>query len=227
MAKNVAFITLGCAKNTVDSEVAKGLLTSHGYNCEARIEDADIIIINTCGFIKDAKEQSIETIFSVLASKKKHQKIAVLGCLAQRYHRELQSEIPELDAVIGIAQESNLHEFIEKLTQMGSVAEVKDVSSFTKEIFLPRERIDITYHTYLKIAEGCNNHCTYCIIPSIRGKYRSKLPNDIVYEARYLVKKGYKEVILIAQDIGCYGQDLHIKGGLVSLLKDLVEIEDL
>lgn len=227
MSLNVALITLGCAKNTVDSEVVKGLLLKSGFKWQDNLKNADVILINTCSFIKDAKEQSIETILSIASEKKASQRLVVFGCLAQRYAKEISIEIPEVDGIVGNDQLSKLPEIIMNLLGGDKVIEVKDTIQFKREGFINRVRVEDGHFSYLKIADGCNNFCSYCVIPLVRGNYRSKLPEDIILETKYLVNNGVKEVILIAQDIGQYGKDIDNRYNLSHLLKDLTKIQDL
>ena len=227
MSLKVALITLGCAKNTADSETVKGLLINNGFSWQDEANNADIIIINTCGFIKDAKEQSIETILDVAAGKKDFQKIVVFGCLAQRYSKEIEKEIPEVDGIVGNDQLTKIPDILKNLFLQKRVLEVKTANEFTREGFINRERVEEGFFSYLKIADGCDNFCSYCVIPLVRGRYRSKMPEDVIQEAKYLVSKGVKEVILIAQDIGEYGKDTDPKYNLPRLLKDLTRINEL
>jgi len=227
MSLKVALITLGCAKNTADSEVVKGLLINNGFRWQDEANNADIIIINTCGFIKDAKEQSIETVLDIAAGKKDFQKIVVFGCLAQRYSKEIEKEIPEVDGIIGNDQLTRMPDILKSLFLQEKVLEVKSSSEFTREGFINRERVEDGFFSYLKIADGCDNLCSYCVIPLVRGGYRSKMPEDVILEVKYLVSKGVKEVILIAQDIGEYGKDIDPKYNLPRLLKDLTRIDGL
>jgi len=227
MSLRVALITLGCAKNTVDSEVVKGLLINSGFKWQEKTKNSDVILINTCGFIRDAKEQSIETILDVVAGKRNSQKVVVFGCLAQRYSKEIEKEIPEVDGIIGNDQLTRMPDILKSLFLQERVLEVKASSEFAREGFINRERIEDSFFSYLKIADGCDNLCSYCVIPLVRGRYRSKMPDDVIQEAKHLVDKGVKEVILIAQDIGEYGKDIDPKYNLPSLLKDLTRINDL
>ena len=227
MSLKVALITLGCAKNTADSEVVKGLLINSGFSWQDEADNADIIIINTCGFIKDAKEQSIETILGVVAEKKDFQKVVVFGCLAQRYSKEIEKEIPEVDGIIGNDQLTRIPDILKSLFVQEKILEVKASKEFVREGFVNREKVEEGFFSYLKIADGCDNLCSYCVIPLVRGRYRSKTPEDVIQEAKYLVSKGVKEVILIAQDIGEYGKDTDPKYNLPRLLKDLTRIDEL
>ena len=227
MSLKVALITLGCAKNTVDSEVVKGMLISGGFEWQEKTSNADVVLINTCGFIRDAKEQSIETILGVVAEKNTSQKVVVFGCLAQRYSKEIEKEIPEVDGIIGNDQLTRMPDILKSLFLQERVLEVKNSNEFVREGFINRERVEDGFYSYLKIADGCDNICSYCVIPLVRGRYRSKMPDDVIQEAKYLVNKGVKEVILIAQDIGEYGKDIDPKYNLPRLLKDLTSIKDL
>ncbi len=223
----VSLITLGCAKNTADSEALKGILLSKNFKWTEELNKADIILINTCGFIRDAKEQSIETIFDVLTHKKQHQKVVVFGCLAQRYAKEIKNEIPEIDGIVGNDQLEFLPDYLNNLLNGKKILQVKKSIEFSREKFVVRDKIETNNYSYLKIADGCNNYCSYCVIPMVRGKYRSKLPEDIINEAKYLVDQGIKEIILIAQDVGLYGSDISLDINLSALLKDLCKIENL
>ncbi len=228
MQINIALITLGCDKNTVDSESIRGILSSDScFIWTKETQNADIILINTCCFIDDAKEQSIETILSAVAQKKPSQKIIVLGCLAQRYAKELKIEIPEIDGIIGNDQVESISKLIKQIFKGEDSTAIINPKFFEREKFYPRKRIEQGYHSYLKIAEGCDNHCSYCIIPFIKGSYRSKLPGEIIKEAKFLVENGAKEIVLIAQDIACYGKDIKPQFNLAKLLKELVKINDL
>lgn len=227
MSLRVALITLGCAKNTVDSEVVKGLLINSGFKWQEKTKNSDVILINTCGFIRDAKEQSIETILDVVAGKRNSQKVVVFGCLAQRYSKEIEKEIPEVDGIIGNDQLTRMPDILKSLFLQERVLEVKASNEFAREGFINRERVEDSFFSYLKIADGCDNLCSYCVIPLVRGRYRSKMPDDVIQEAKHLVNKGVKEVILIAQDIGEYGKDINTKYNLPLLLKDLTLINDL
>ncbi len=227
MPIKVALITLGCAKNTADSEAVKGILMSRGFMWCKNTKTADVILVNTCGFIKDAKEQSIDTIFDIIAQKRSNQKLIVFGCLAQRYSEKIREEIPEIDGIVGNFQLTKLPEIISKLSNQEVLLEVNDPATFQREDYYPRERIDKGVFSYIKIADGCDNYCSYCVIPSVKGKYKSKLPDDIIREAERVVESGTKEIVLIAQDTGSYGNDLNSGISLPYLLRQLVRIEKL
>lgn len=228
MNKKVGMISLGCPKNQVDAEVMLGILTQSGYEIVSRSEDADIIVVNTCGFIDPAKEESIDTILEQVKYKQKGscRQLIVTGCLAERYKQELIDEIPEIDAVIGTGNYNNIVNVIES-SERGLKAFWDGNIDCSLEYSYPRMLTTPSHTAYLKIAEGCDNHCAYCIIPQLRGKYRSRNINSLINEANALVKNGVKELILIAQDITRYGQDLGGKLSLVNLLQHLCDIPDL
>ena len=220
--EKIHIITLGCSKNTVDSEYMLGILKDE-YTLTTNIEESDIVIINTCAFIKDAKEESINTIFEVvnLTNDGIVKKIVVAGCLSQRYYEDLLKEIPEIDLFIGT---SNYDEILMILNESKSGAVITNPSRNIKDR-LPRVLTESEHYAYVKIAEGCDNLCTYCIIPQLRGKYRSRKIEDIVDETRILADKGIKEIIIIAQDTSKYGIDLYGEKKLHTLLERISEIE--
>jgi len=226
---NKIFIsTLGCAKNLVDSEMMLGTLLSKNYEQSQDIIDADIAIINTCGFIEAAKEESINEILDIAQykSKGKLKHLIVTGCLAQRYSQELLSEIPEIDIVLGTTSFDMILEKIEELKKGIKNSLITDIDKHIKEE-IPRSLLTDTFTAYLKIAEGCDNHCTYCIIPKLRGKYRSRKQEDVVKEALQLAKNGVKELIVIAQDTTKYGLDLYGRKTISDLMRELNKIEEL
>ena len=205
----VLFISLGCDKNLVDSEFMLGQLFDNGYEMTDDENDAEAIIINTCCFINDAKMESIETIIEMAEYKKtgKCKVLIVCGCLAQRYADEIKEEIPEVDAVIGTTAYDELASILNEVLQNKTPVKLKDIN------YLPKQsgrRIHSTgtVYSYLKIAEGCNKNCTYCIIPSLRGSYRSVPMDDIVRQAAELADSGVKELIIVAQETTLYGTDL-------------------
>lgn len=223
---NVLFVSLGCDKNLVDSEVMLGLLRDKGYSLTNEEAEADIIVINTCCFIHDAKEESIQTILEMAEYKKfgRLQVLLVTGCLAQRYQTEILNEIPEVDAVLGTTAIDKIAEAIEEVIS-GKKAERY---AGLQELPLPEtNRVNTTggYYSYLKIAEGCDKHCTYCIIPSLRGNFRSVPMERLLKEAQFLAEGGVKELTLIAQETTVYGVDLYGKKMLPELLDKLCEIE--
>ena len=220
--KKVFIDTLGCPKNFNDSEFAAGILEENGYEIIDSPEDADIIMVNTCGFINDAKKESIEHIFEMSERRKDGGKLVVSGCLSQRYSEELSKEIPEADCIIGVNQYNKLPEILSDIDNNHVAANSCDLDYLEKTV---RKLSDNPYTATLKIAEGCNNTCTYCIIPMIRGKFRSKKMEDIITEAKELANAGCKELILIAQDVTYYGKDLYGQFVLPELLRKLCKID--
>lgn len=223
---NVLFVSLGCDKNLVDSEVMLGLLRDKGYSLTNEEEEADVIVINTCCFIHDAKEESIQTILEMAEYKKmgRLQVLLVTGCLAQRYQTEILNEIPEVDAVLGTTATDKIAEAIEEALSGKKAERYADLQALP----LPEtNRVNTTggYYSYLKIAEGCDKFCTYCIIPSLRGKFRSVPMERLLKEAQFLAEGGVKELTLIAQETTVYGMDLYGKKMLPELLDKLCEIE--
>ena len=227
MAKgfSVGMISLGCPKNQVDGEALLAKLSQAGYNIVNTIEDSDVMIVNTCGFIEDAKTEAIETILEVAQYKEAGliSAIVVTGCLAERYQDEILKEMPEVDAVIGIGANADIVKVCDK-----ALCGIK-TSSYPNKCYLPldSERVLSTpsHWAYLKISEGCDNKCSYCAIPGIRGRFRSRDMDSVVDEARLLASKGVKELILVAQDTTKYGQDLYGEYSLDKLLKRLVKID--
>lgn len=221
----ILFVSLGCDKNLVDSEFMLGMLKESGYEITDDEKQAEIIVVNTCCFIHDAKEESITTILE-MAELKKSAKLKVLlvtGCLAQRYQEEIRKEIPEVDAVLGTTSYENICEVVEEVMQGQAVENFKDVNYLP---LIDSQRINTTggYFSYLKIAEGCDKHCTYCIIPSIRGNYRSVPMERLLKEAEILAKNGVEELILVAQETTMYGKDIYGEKRLPQLLRELCKI---
>ena len=214
--------TLGCPKNFNDTQVAKGFLTDANHEIAKTPEEADVIMINTCGFINDAKKESIERIFDFCEYKAAGKKIVVSGCLAKRYADELFEEMPEVDCFIGVNEYEQLPEILENLDKRQKI-----VTECFADVLprMERKLDDNPFSSTLKIAEGCNNRCAYCVIPSIRGEYRSKKIEDILDEARELAEAGCKELILIAQDVTNYGIDLYGQYKLPELLRQLCRID--
>ncbi|RDY24733.1 30S ribosomal protein S12 methylthiotransferase RimO [Romboutsia maritimum] len=222
----IALESLGCSKNLVDAEIMMGILNKKGYKLVGEFEEADIILVNTCGFIESAKQESIETILELAQLKETgNLKILVVtGCLAQRYSEELKQEIPEIDAIVGTGSYQNIDEIIANLKEEKQIVSLNDIE-FAYNEDLPRYISTPSYMAYLKIGEGCDNHCTYCIIPKLRGKYRSRKIEDIVVEAKNLASRGVKELVVIAQDTTKYGCDLYGKEMLPELLEQLANID--
>lgn len=222
---NVLFISLGCDKNLVDSEVMIGLLADKGYQMTDDETQADVIVINTCCFIHDAKEESIQTILEMAEYKKTGtlKALIVTGCLAQRYQEEILEEIPEVDEVLGTTSYDKIVEAIEEALEGRGGVRIEDIDALP----LPDTKRLVTtggHFAYLKIAEGCDKHCTYCIIPKIRGNYRSVPMERLVKEARDLAEDGVKELILVAQETTIYGTDLYGEKSLHRLLRELCKI---
>lgn len=227
MIKTIAMVTLGCSKNQVDSEIMAGLLKDKEYIITEDFQDADYIVVNTCGFIDAAKEESIDTILEMAQYKKtgKAKGLIATGCLSQRYHDELLESIPELDGIIGTGNYAKIVEAIENIESTGKKVVLYDRIDDLFDESLPREIPKGTALAYVKIAEGCDNNCTYCIIPKLRGKYRSRNPESVLDEIKRLGSMGVKEIILIAQDITMYGSDLDNGWNLARLLKEADKIE--
>lgn len=221
----VLFISLGCDKNLVDSEVMLGLLTAKGYQMTADETEADVIVINTCCFIHDAKEESIQTILEMADYKKEGtlKALIVTGCLAQRYQQEILEEIPEVDEVLGTTSYPEIVDAIENALEGKVEVRMRDIDDLP---MTETERVVTTggHFAYLKIAEGCDKHCTYCIIPKIRGNYRSVPMERLIKEAETLAQNGVKELILVAQETTLYGKDLYGEKSLHKLLKELCQI---
>jgi len=226
--KKIRIISLGCPKNLIDSEVMGGLLNQSGSILVDSNDSADIVIVNTCAFINPAKEEAIEEILMLAEEKKKNQRlrIVVAGCLAQRYGRELFTQMPEVDLFIGTGEVGNIVSHIDKLNQ----EKHKRNTVITKPDFLmnfKHQRIlsSTAASAYLKISDGCSNRCSYCVIPSIRGKARSRKPDDILQEAETLIRRGIKEIIITAQDTTSFGRDLKGRPRLSALLNDMTKIK--
>lgn len=224
----IMFVSLGCDKNLVDTENMLGILKDCGFEFTDDETQADIIAINTCCFINDAKKESIDTILEMAEYKNtgKCKALIVSGCLAHRYKDEIQKEIPEVDAIIGTSSYDKIAEVIKSVLEGKGISVVDDSDRMPQ---VSNKRIVTTggYYEYLKIAEGCDKHCTYCIIPSIRGSYRSYPMEYLVEQAEYLVEGGAKELILVAQETTMYGVDLYGKKSLPELLRKLTAIEGL
>ena len=254
-AKKVGFVSLGCPKNLVDSEVMMGLLAQAGAQLTTRPEDADVIVVNTCSFIDSAQQESVNTILEMARHKSagRAQKLIVAGCLVERFRSEIQKNIPEVDAVVGTGE-------LENILSAAGVATPGPEFSVPDPFFasggrrsrstgpllarwlgrcprrpaqLPLRRDhapcarDPRHMAYIKIAEGCDHPCTFCIIPQLRGKFRSRRFESVVAEAERLAQSGVREITLIGQDTTCYGEDFALKDGLAQLLAKLAKIEDL
>jgi len=226
--QRVSIITLGCPKNQADSEMIKGLLMEKGYTYEQDPALADIIVVNTCGFIEDAKQESINTLLEMAQYKKtgRCRLMVASGCLAQRYGKELMREMPEIDVLLGTTSFPEIIEAVKQAAQGKRVLNIRH-PDFAIPEGLPRDSLEKSHYAYLRIAEGCDNHCSYCIIPRIRGSYRSRRWEDILEEGKFLVSDGAKELILVAQDTTGYGRDLYGERKLPWLINKLCEIDGL
>jgi len=248
MKSSVHLLSLGCAKNLVDSEVMLGALLKAGHTLESDPARADVIIVNTCGFVEGSQQESIDAILKAdsLRSANPAQKLVVAGCLSQRYSKDLQKELPEVDAFIGINEVPRIHEVLETLDpkRQNSECGTRNGEFFTQRLALsaqrsfvsrkptylydfsaPRYQLTPSHFAYLKIAEGCNHPCAFCSIPAMRGRHRSRAPEDVEAEARALVNAGVRELCLISQDTTYFGRDLGISDGLSQLLRRLNAIE--
>lgn len=218
----VFFDTLGCPKNYNDTQAAQGILEANDIEIAQSFDEADVFVVNTCGFINDAKRESIEAIFNIINRKKNGQRLVVSGCLSKRYAKELADEIPEVDLFIGV----NEYDILPNLLKDLETNKIFVREHGEKQLPVRKRKLgENDYSQTLKIAEGCDNRCAYCIIPKIRGSFRSKTIEDIISEAKFLAENGCKELILIAQDVTNYGMDLYGKLMLPQLLKELVKIE--
>ena len=256
LTPKVGFVSLGCPKNLVDSEVMMGLLSQGGAQITARAEDADIIVVNTCSFIDTAKQESVDTILEMAQHKTagRAKKLIVAGCLVERYRNEIQKNIPEVDAVVGTGELQNIlaaagiqpqpsqsgpfvilnsrsegdaREAAGRFSKDGWDGAIADLPNYLYDENTPRVLATPKYTAYIKIAEGCDHPCTFCIIPQLRGKFRSRRFESVIAEAERLAKQGVREITLIGQDTTCYGEDLGLKDGLALLLERLAQIEDL
>jgi len=256
--KKVGFVSLGCPKNLVDSEVMMGLLTQAGAELTSRAEDADVIVVNTCSFISSAQQESVDTILEMarLKTEGRAQKLVVAGCLVERFRDEIQKNMPEVDAVVGTgelekilsaagisaesASTSNSPFVILSSRAEGDArvaqgrfsreawdAAIADLPNYLYDDKTPRVLATPHYTAYIKIAEGCDHPCSFCIIPQLRGKFRSRRFESVIAEAERLARCGVREITLIGQDTTCYGEDLGLKDGLAVLLEKLASIEEL
>jgi ribosomal protein S12 methylthiotransferase len=224
----IGFVSLGCAKNLSDTETMMGILVQNGHTITSDAAQADVIIINTCGFIDKAKEESISTILEMAEYKTTGncKKLIVTGCMAERYREEVLKEMPEVDAVCGTGDYPAINSILED-TISGQHPVLYGHQDDPISDTLPRIRATAPYTAYLKIADGCDNHCTYCIIPRLRGSFRSRKMESILAEAASLAEEGVKEIILVAQDTSRYGIDLYGKKSIASLLNELAKIKGL
>ena len=221
----ILFISLGCDKNLVDSEVMLGLLASRGYEMIDDEQEADIIVVNTCCFIHDAKQESVDNILEMAEYKKtgKLKALIVTGCLAERYRQEIIDEIPEVDAVLGTTAYDKILDAVDEALEGKHFLEMEDLQALPV-VDTKRQITTGGHFAYMKIAEGCDKHCTYCIIPKIRGTYRSVPMEQLIKEAEELAAQGVKELILVAQETTLYGKDLYGEKSLHQLLKELCKV---
>lgn len=227
MSIRVGMVSLGCPKNQVDAEHMLYNLREEGYEIIADAALADVVVVNTCGFIDSAKQEAIETIleFCTLKEEGRIKAVIVTGCLAERYREEIKTEMPEVDAVIGIGSNELLGTVIKKvLSGEGDICTFGDKYAL---IIGGRRIISTENYAYLKIAEGCDNCCTYCAIPSIRGRFRSRKMESVIDEAKWLASVGFKEIVLVAQDTTRYGEDIYGKPMLASLMREISKIDGL
>lgn len=217
----IGFVSLGCPKNLVDTEVMMGQLTSNGHELTPHPSDADVIVVNTCSFIDPAKQESVDTILEMAEYKKsgRAQRLIVAGCLVERYRAEIQKNIPDVDAVIGTNE-------LEKITALceGVEPAPDPLDAYLYHDLTPRVLATPKHYAYIKIAEGCDHPCTFCVIPQYRGKFRSRRFESVISEATRLFSQGVREINLIGQDTTCYGEDLGMKDGLALLLERLAQI---
>lgn len=255
--KKIGFVSLGCPKNLVDSEVMMGLLAQGGAEITARAEDADIIVVNTCSFIDSAKQESVDTILEMAQHKLngRAQKLIVAGCLVERYRNEIRKNIPEVDAVIGTGEleqilsaagiesaatpgnspfvilnsrsEGDAREAAGRFSKETWDGAIADLPNYLYDENTPRVLATPKYLAYIKIAEGCDHPCSFCIIPQLRGKFRSRRFESVIAEAQRLAQQGVREITLIGQDTTCYGEDFGLKDGLALLLERLAQIDEL
>lgn len=230
---NILLVSLGCDKNLCDSEAMLGLLRANNYNITNNEEDADVVVVNTCSFINDAMEESINTILEMAKLKEGRLRyLIVAGCLAERFKEEIFDEIPEVDACVGTTGFDRIVEVINNLQKNDDHEEKNPVSVFEdidKLVVTDADKVITsgTFMGYLKIAEGCNKFCTYCVIPHIRGHYRSVPKDNLIKEAKYMASMGIKEIVLVAQETTCYGVDLYGKKCLHELIHDIASIEEI
>src|SRR5271169_3216168 len=254
--KKIGFVSLGCPKNLVDSEVMMGLLSAGGAQITPRAEDADIIVVNTWSFIDSAKQESVDTILEMAQHKTagRAQKLIVAGCLVERYRKEIQKNIPEVDTVVGTGEleqilkaagieprqtadspfvilngrsEGDAREAAGRFSKESWDGAIADLPNYLYDENTPRLLATPKYSAYIKIAEGCDHPCSFCIIPQLRGKFRSRRFESVIAEAQRLAQQGVREITLIGQDTTCYGEDLGLKDGLSRLLEQLAQIDEL
>lgn len=220
----IHFVSLGCDKNLVDSEIMLGILNEDGHTVTSVEEEADVIVVNTCGFVADASSEGVEAILRLAEHKKtgRCKALVVTGCMAQRYTDEIFSELPEVDAIVGVGDFEAIARVVAEAATGRRVRLVTDKNRVLDEAYAAKRVLSVPCHfAYVKIAEGCDNHCAYCTIPSIRGKYRSRNVESVLAEAARLAGQGVKELVLVAQDTARYGEDLYGENRLHALLASL------
>src|ERR1700735_1161777 len=224
----VGFVSLGCPKNLVDSEVMMGILARSGYEITARPGDADVLVVNTCSFIAPAQQESVQSILEMAEYKKfgRAQKLIVAGCMVERFRNEIREQIPEVDAVIGTGEVEKILEACEGDLRLNDAASAQ-LPTYLYHDLTPRILATPRHTAYIKINEGCDHPCTFCVIPQLRGKFRSRRFESVVREAENLAAAGVREISLIGQDTTFYGEDLGLRDGLAVLLERLAQIEDL
>jgi ribosomal protein S12 methylthiotransferase len=221
---SVWLTTLGCAKNQVDSDKVGGLLDAAGFAMASAPEEADLVLVNTCAFIEDARRESINTILELEGARRPGARLIVLGCMAQRYGQEITDAIPEVDAVVGIDHYPDLMGILGDMAGWRKVRLERSPMDILHEV---RRSTPTTPYAYLKVAEGCDKTCTFCAIPSFRGKQRSRPVDHIVAEAERLVAEGVRELVLVAQDLAAYGRDIGDPGGITDLVREVASVPDL
>ncbi len=226
-APTVWLTTLGCSKNEVDSDKLTAMLEGAGYASADSAESADVVMVNTCAFIEEARQESIDTILDVAGAKRPDAGLVVLGCMAQRYQTELASELPEADAIVGLDRYGELVEELDRLTRWTPLRIRPAAGSKMDILYETRRPTPATPYAYVKVAEGCDKGCTFCAIPLFRGKQRSRTPDNIRMEIADLVSKGVGEVVLVAQDLAAYARDLDVTTDIVDLLRFVSDVEGL
>ncbi len=222
----VALINHGCAKNLVDAELMLGILAEKGYEITLDEDDAEVVVVNTCSFIHDAEKESVDTILELV---NKNKKVVITGCLPQKHKEELKEAIPEVVAMLGTTDFTQIAEIVDNLikTDFQYISDVSEFPTYCYPETVERQQITVGSSSYIKIADGCNYNCGYCIIPKLRGKCHSRKIEDVVQEANKLANKGVTEIVLIAQDTTSYGVDLYGKPALAQLLEELNKIENI
>ena len=227
MKKKLGFISLGCSKNLVDTEKMLGLMEEGGYELTEHLEEAEVIIVNTCTFIEPAKDESVETLLEAASYKKVGccEKLVAAGCLTQEFQAELAKEIPEIDILLGTNSWHRILEAVTESYRKDEAVQCFDTVPCEHEELIPRRIVTPDYSAYIKIAEGCSNGCTFCYIPYVRGRMRSRSMDSVMKEVKELAARGVTEINVIAQDVSCYGRDLRDGTTLAALLREMVKIE--